>query len=458
MSKKLLNRLKEKIQARFSTDERDLLLAAETMTDTRKPVSVGLGILSASLLALMLWGLLAPLDEGVPAAGTVTVESKRKIVQHLTGGIIKKILVTEAQEVKAGQSLVMLDDANAKANFEAARQEYFTLQAQADRLHAEVIGAGSIVFSTDLQEEAGDPLAVEAMDNQKKLFLTRRAALQGETAILTAVEKDAREYVIGLQAQARGKQEQLNYVQTQLEGSRQLAKEGYLPRIRWYEEERIAADLQASVSELKSTVIRAQNQAVEAKLKVQQRQRDYQKEVDTDFANTRRDALKAAERYRAGKEEYARTIIRAPVEGKVNGLTALTEGSVVAPGGRLMDIVPKDEALILEVHIDPNLIDRVHGGLPVDISLHAFANTPNLVLDGILQSVSADLVSDSNPNIPPYYLGRVRVTAEGTRKLGSRVLQPGMPAQITIKTGERTFLQYMLKPLMLRFANALKEA
>ena len=236
-----------------------------------------------------------------------------------------------------------------------------------------------------------------------------------------------------------------------------MAKEGYLPRNRWFEEERLAADLSASVLELASSVARARSMAIEAGQRRGQRQRDFQKEVETQYSDYRREAMVAAEKYRSAKEDFARSVVRAPVDGFVSGMSALTEGSVIQPAMRLMDIVPKDEALILEVKIDPNVIDRVHVGLPVAINMHGFANDPSLVLDGVLESVSADLIFENNPNIPPHYLGRVRVTPEGLKKLGSRVLQPGMPAQIMINTGERTLVQYLLKPLVMRLSASMKE-
>ncbi len=438
-------------------DEQQLKKAAEGITDTNKPVFVGLILLGACLLAFTIWAFFAPLDEGVPAMGTIAVESKRKVVQHLTGGIIKKVLVKESQEVKTGDPLILLDDTATKANFDASRQQYYALQAQADRLQAELSKSDSITFSPGLLNASDDPLAVENMSIQQQLFLTRRLALQGELAILAAAERGVSEQIRGLEAQARGKKEQLKYVQEQLEGSRELAKEGYLPRNKWFEEERLASELQASSTELQSTVLRAKSNAIEAKQRMAQRQRDFQKEVETQYADYRRESLNAAEKLRATKEEYLRSTVRAPVDGFVNGLSVLTEGSVISPAGRLMDIVPKDEKLILEIKIDPNVIDRVHPGLPVDINLHAFADDPSLVVEGILESVSPDLVFDSNPNFPPHYLGRVRVSPEGLKRLGSRTLQPGMPAQVTIKTGERTLVQYLLKPLLMRLSASMKE-
>lgn len=457
MLSKLIERAKGALPEETPITDDLLTKAGEGITDTRRPVGIGLLILGIGLTVFLLWAFLAPLDEGVPASGTIAVESKRKMVQHLTGGIVRKILVKESQEVKADEPLVLLDDTASKANFDAAREQYYALQAQTDRLHAEAIKADKIAFAQSLLDATDDPVAKQNMQTQQQLFLTRRAALQGELAILDASARSAEEQIHGVEAQARGKKEQLKFVREQLEGSRELAKEGYLPRNRWFEDERLAADLQASTTELQSQVIRATSMAIEAKQKLAQRQRDFQKEVETQYSDYRREAMVAAEKYRAAREDFTRSVIKAPVDGYVSGMGAFTEGSVITPAARLMDIVPKDEALILEVKIDPSIIDRVHVGLPVSINMHAFANDPSLVLEGELESVSPDLIFENNPNLPPHYLGRVRVTQEGLKKLGSRVLQPGMPAQIMIKTGERTLVQYLLKPLVMRVSASMKE-
>ncbi len=459
MLSKMIDRAKSALPVAAPVSEAELKKVSERLTDTRPTTRIGLLLLALVFGAFVVWAFVAPLDEGVPAPGMITVESKRKIVQHLTGGIIKAVLVKEAQEVQAGDPLIQLDDTTSKANFDAAREQYYALQAQADRLRAEALHMDKIAFSPALLEAASDPVAAQNMSGQQQLFATRRAALQGELSILEASARTAAEQTNGIEAQIKGKKAQLKFVLEQLEGSRELAKEGYLPRNRWFDDERLAADLQASVTELQSTAARAASMAAEARARLAQRPRDFQKEVETQFADTRREAMVAGERLRAAREDFARTVIRAPVDGYVNGLSPFSVGSVITSSVRLMDIVPKDEALILEVKIDPSVIDRVHAGLPVDIHLHVFANDPSLVLEGVLESVSADLVTDpsNNPNIPPHYLGRVRVTPEGLKKLGNRVLQPGMPAQIVIKTGERTLVQYLLKPLVMRVSSSMKE-
>ena len=457
----MLQNVIEKVKNATSEDrpvsEASLALAARSLTDSRRPIRLGVYLLVGAVVAFFLWAAFAPLDAGVPAPGVVAVESKRKIVQHLTGGIIKTVHVTEAQFVKAGDPLITLDDTMAKANYDAVRQQYYSLQAQADRLHAEIIQAPKISFSPVLLDAGNDPQAADSMSTQQQLFTTRRQALRGELDILASSERTQQEQIVALEAQLRGKKEQLKFVEEQLAGSRELAREGYLSRKSRFDEERLAVDLNASVLELTSAVARARSMVIEAGQRRVQRQRDYQKEVETHYADIRREAAVAAERFRSAAEDYRRTVVRAPVDGFVNGLSALTVGSVVSPAVRLMDVVPKDETLIMEVKIEPHVIDRVHAGLGVAINLSVFANDPSLVLEGELVSVSPDLVADPNPNVAAHYVGRVKVTPEGIAKLGSRNLQPGMPVQVTIRTGERSMLTYLLKPLTLRLAGAMKE-
>lgn len=458
MLPKLIKRAWHALPADKPIEDAELVLVSEKLEDSRSPLRMGGTFLLIAFVGFLIWAIAAPLDEGVPASGTFSVASQRKTVQHLTGGVVRTIHVKEAQKVKAGDPLLSLDDTQAKANFEASRQQFYSLKAQADRLEAEISDAKTLEFSPELLAAKDDPMAAGYMQTQQQLFLTRRAALQGEISILTQSERSAQQQIKGLEAQLSGKREQLKFVNEQLKGTRELAKEGYLPRNRWFDEERLAADLNASISELQSTVLRAQSMWLEAKQRLAQRQRDFQKEVESQLADVRRDAHTAAARVRITQEDFERTVIRAPVDGSVVGLTIHSIGGVISPGGRLMDVVPTGEELILELSIPSQFIDRVHAGLPADVHLQAFTNDTNLILAGKVDSVSADLMPSSNPNMPPYYLSRVSITPEGMKKLGDRIIQPGMPASVVIITGERTFVQYLLKPLRTRLASALKES
>lgn len=441
-----------------SMNEAELRQATADISNAGRPIRWGAWLLALGFLGFVVWAVTAPLDEGVPAPATVMVDTKRQTVQHLSGGIVREILVREAQKVKAGDVLMRLDDTTAKANYEAARQQYVALRAQEGRLEAERKGAAQIRFHSDLMAVQNDPVAIEHMNLQRQLFNSRRTALQGQQAILEQTLRSTQDALRGLAAQLEGKQAQLKLMSVQLEGTRELAKDGYLPRNRWYDEERLAADLTASVGDLTASIAKTQSSIVELQLRIAQIKREFLRDVETQLADTTRDAQVAGERWRAAREELARTEIRSPADGFVVGLAAHTVGGVVPPGARIMDVVPEGVPLTLEARVEPQLIDRIRSDLPADIRFHAFIDMPNLVIHGRVISVSADLVVDPQPNIPPYYLARVVVTPEGMKDLGKRQLQPGMPAEVVIKTGERTFMMYLIRPLIRRVSSALREA
>ena len=429
--------------------------------DVSKWMRIGIALLVLGMGGFFVWAATAPLDEGVPVSGVITVEAKRKTVQHLTGGIVRKIHVTESQSVKAGEVLIELDDTQARAGFEVVRQTYLALLATEGRLLAEQGGASRITFHPDLSNADNAAQAKNYVSGQRHLFDSRRGALNGEIAILNETAVGQEEYLKGLTAQLASRQLQLTLLQEQLGGMRDLVREGYLPRNAQLEQERTVADLNAIVSDIQANIQRTGKAVSELKLCAVQRRQEYLREVDTQLADARRDVAAQAGRLLAAREDLRRALILAPAEGQVVGLNVFTVGGVIGAAQRLMDIVPVGEALLLEAKVAPHLIDRVHAGLPAAIHFQGFVRQPQLVVEGSVISVSADLLSDAQgagqPGMP-YYLARVRVTPEGMKKLGVHHMQPGMPADVVIKTGERTMLTYLLKPLLQRLAVSLKES
>lgn len=413
--------------------------------DTGRLIRFGLLFLAVGFGGFMLWAIFAPLDEGVPAPGQVVVEGKRKTVQHLAGGLVREILVREAQHVKANDVLIRLDDTVARANHDAALQQMFSMMAMEARLRAEQRLAEAVQFPDSLNRYATThPIAGQHISAQRQVFISRRLAMRGSLDVLA-------ENVAANEALAAGFEEQITLLKPQVSGMRDLAMEGYAPRNRQLELERQLAELQANA-------LRARRNAAEARLRITQTRLDFQREVETQLADVVREQANAVERERATQEELERTVIIAPTDGAVTGLQIHTLGGVVSPGQRLMDIIPMDEGLILEVRVPAHLIDRVHAGLPADINFQAFVNLPNLVIEGRVISVSADVLANDQPNVPPYFLARVEVTPEGLQKLGSHRMQPGMPADVVIKTGSRSLLHYLMKPLIRRVTSSMKEA
>ncbi len=430
--------------------------APQPPSDTGRAARTGLWVLGLGLGGFLLWAAVAPLDEGVPSQGVVAIDTKRKAVQHLSGGIVKQVFVREGDVVQAGQPLISLDDAVAKANYEAVRQRYLGLRAVQGRLLAEQSGAATIVFHSDLQVAAADPLIQQQMKNQEQLIQSRRAALradlqgieesiQGQNALLQAYA--------GMLTSRRGQQASL---EEELRHTRELVKEGYSPRNRQLELERMVADSSLAITELLGNTARTQRTVGEMRQRALARQQEYRKEVETNLADITREVQSDADKFTALKADLDRTEIRAPATGQVVGLAVQTVGAVVQAGQQLMGIVPPNEPLVLEARIAPHLIDKVRPGLHADVRFSAFAHSPQLVVQGELASVSGDLLTDAQSN-QTYYLARVKVTPDGMKTLGERHLQPGMPAEVVIKTGERTMLTYLLGPLLKRVSGSLKE-
>ncbi|MDR2207983.1 MAG: HlyD family type I secretion periplasmic adaptor subunit [Azoarcus sp.] len=422
-------------------------------TDTRAPARLGFRVLAIGFGGFLLWAALAPLDEGVPTSGMVTIDTKRKAVQHLTGGIVSSVHVKEGQIVREGDPLVEIDPASTQANFENVRQRYYTLRAIEARLVAEQSGRETISFHSDLLNDS--PLAADLIANQEGLFAARRMALQAEVQAIEETITGLEGSIVGYQGLMVARRSQLALLEEEIRGVGELVKDGYVPRNNLLALQRTQAETIGAISELQGNIERSRSALAEARLRVIQKKQEFRQEVDRELADVRGQVDAESERFNSIKADLARTVIRAPASGQVVGFVAQTVGGVIGPGQKIMDIVPQDEALLLETHIPPHLIDRVQPELDVDVRFSSFAHSPLLVVPGKVVSVSHDLLFTEQG--APYYLARVTVTEEGMKKLGNRRLQPGMPVEVVVITGERSMLTYLLHPLLKRFASSMKE-
>lgn len=430
---------------------------ASSMADTSRPFRLGVTVLLLGLGGGLLWAAFAPLDEGVPTSGMVAIDTKRKAVQHLQGGIVREVMVKEGSVVREGDVLLSLDDAATRATQVSIRQQYMNLRVAEGRLLAEQRDANRIIFHADVMKAADDPLVKQQIDNQEQLFTARRSALQAElTGISEAILGD-QENLQNMKVSLESRRQQLALMKEGLAGLKELVAEGYAPKSQQLDKEVTIADLGASIAELQGNIQRTQRTINETKQRALQRRQEYHKEVESMLADVRRDVDGAAEKLRAATNDLSRIEIRSPASGQVVGLTTQTVGAVIQAGQKIMDIVPEKEVLLLETHVAPQLIDRVRPGMAVDARFSGFAHSPQLVVAGKVESISGDLITPQNNESAPYYLARIAVTDEGIKQLGDRTLQPGMPVEVVIKTGERTLLTYLLHPLLKRLAASLKE-
>jgi protease secretion system membrane fusion protein len=426
-------------------------------SDTSAVAKTGLWVLGLGFGGFLLWAGFAPLDEGVPTQGVVTLDTKRKTVQHLSGGIVKEVLVQEGQQVKEGQPMLRLDGAVAKANYEAVRQRYLGYRAMQSRLFAEQAGRDVIDFHPDVKVAMNDPLIKQQVSTQQQLIQARRAALAADLQGIEESIQGLKEQLNSYQNILVQRRSQLALLTEELTNTRGMVKEGYAPRNRQLELERMVAESNAAIADLTGNSLRVSRQVAELTQRSMARKQEYRKEIETQLADVTREVQSDAEKYIAVTADLDRMEIKAPANGQVVGLTVQSVGAVLQPGQKLLDVVPENQTLLLEAHIPPHLIDKVNTGLSADIRFNSFAHSPQLVVEGKVMSVSGDLLSDPQQPQFAYYLARVQVTPAGMKTLGSRQMQPGMPAEIVIKTGERSLLTYLLHPLTKRMAASLKE-
>lgn len=431
--------------------------AVQPPGDTGRIARIGLLILGLGFGGFLAWAAYAPLDEGVPTHATISVDTKRKPVQHQQGGRVREVLVREGQQVREGEVLMRLGDATARANHEASRQRYYSLRAAEGRLLAEQAGAAGIRFHPDLgPAAAADAQIQQHLLTQQQLFASRRIALQAAVAALEESIRGQEEQIRNLELMAGSRKTQMELLDRELQGVRNLVAEGYAPANRQMELERNRAELTVSSNELLASQARARSAILEFRQRIEAQRAEYRKEVQSQLAEVQREVQAEVERFKAVAEDLKFTDIKAPASGQVVGLTVHSPGAVVGAGQKLMDIVPGDEALVLEAQVAQHVIDRIRPGLLVDVRFSAFAHSPQLVVEGRLDSLSRDILIDEATRLP-YYLARISITETGRKTLGTRELQPGMGAEVVIKTGERSVLTYLLHPLTKRLAASMKE-
>lgn len=432
------------------------LASIDVDTNPVRYTRLGWIIVLVGVLGFLIWAMLAPLDKGVPMSGSVTVASNRKLVQHQIGGTIDEILVKDGDVVKAGQVLLRMNSVASKSAAEVTRIQLYTAMATEARLAAERDLRKSVVFPPELEKAKADSRVANVMQLQQQLFMTRQSSLQSELGALEENIVGMKSQLHGLQEAMISKKQQLQFLREQLDGMRDLAKDGYVAKNRLLDLERTYAQVNGAISEDLGNIGRVQRQITEVSLRRAQRTQDYQKEVRTQLTDIQRETEALQNRLQAQDFELANVEVKAPVDGTVVNLAVFTKGGVVPGGFKLMELVPGDDPLIVEGNLPVNLVDKVHTGLPVELIFAAFNSNTTPHIPGELTQISADRIVDEKSGMA-FYRVKASVTPEGKKLLKDLKVVPGMPVELFVKTGERTLMNYLLKPVMDRAKTALSE-
>lgn len=422
--------------------------------DWKRPALLGYAVIFMTFFVIGGWSAIAKLDSAVVSAGVVAAKSNRKTVQHLEGGIIQNIYVREGQRVHQGDILFQLDRTQAQATFDLHQNQFAASLAQEARLVAERDGASEVLFPDELEQLRFMPTAARAISDQIKEFQERRISLRGQVSLLKAKITQYQSEIKGIVAEQTATKEQLHWILEELRALRQLLDRNLVQKSRVMALEREKSRLEGAVGRSTADQAKAKNGIEEARLQIRQLRQKFLQEVSAQILDTRQRIADLREKIRVAKDVFDRLVITAPVSGTVQNLRFFTLRGVIKSGEPLLDIVPEDDALIIQAHVSPDDVESLFPGMRAEIRLPAIRTSSLPLIMGKVYSVSRDRLIDERTK-EPYFLAQVVV--EGLPKAIRERLTAGMPAEALFPTGERTVLSYLLRPLQERMLSALRE-
>jgi len=442
-----LGRYKASLLARESTNPLDSI---------RRYTVAGMLVVLVLTCGVGVWASTTEIAGALIAPGTVVVESNVKKVQHPTGGVVGELLVRDGDRVKAGDLLVRLDDTVTKANLAIVTKTLTELYARKARLAAERDRAETIKFPDELIQQADQPDVQQILTAETKLFDLRRSARAGQKSQLQERINQAKEEIVGFTAQKEAKEKEVAFIDNELTGVRELYQKNLVPLTRLSQLEREATRLGGERGQLISGVAQAKGKIAELALQIIQVDQDLSSEVAKEMREVDAKVGEFVERRVSALDQLKRTDIRAPQDGTVFQSTVHTIGGVIPAAEPIMMIVPDADKLTVEAKVNPQDIDKVQFGQSAALRFSAFNMRTTPEIFGTVSQVSADITTDQRTS-QSYYTIRIALPPEQVARLGEVKLVPGMPVEAFVKTGDRTVMSYLMKPLSDQLNRAFRE-
>lgn len=422
----------------------------------RPAVIFAVGAILVAIGFFLVWGGLARLDSAATAVGVIALSGNHKTIQHLEGGVIEQILVKEGDIVEEGQDLVILNNSSAKASVHTTISQLRMSKAIEKRLLAELQGHAEIDFSDPILDQADDEVQM-LIKNQKMLFEYELKTLYSQ---LDAIEQRIVQETLLLQAYVakhKASTSQFAFAQEQSNASEKLYNKELETKTRLLEYRSRVSATQSQQKIDEADIARAKAAIKEAKHNKNYAETDFKQKVAEKYRENHAFVLELEQRLHALQDILARTTIKAPKSGIVTGMQYYTVGGVIAPVGNVMDIVPQDDKLIVEAQVSDRDIESIHAGLEVKMQLEAYKSRLVPRISGRVIYVSADKFSNQSGG--SFYHLKAEINEEALKKINTNInLYPGMPVTLFIVRGERTFLQYLMSPILDSFHKAFKEA
>jgi membrane fusion protein, epimerase transport system len=423
--------------------------------DPRPVWRQGLLVLVLALAATAGWAALAPLSGAIIAPGFVKVDLNRKVVQHLEGGTVRAIRVRDGDRVAQGQELVLLDDVRIDAQLDLLKTQLDAERAKAARLEAERAYAAKPAFPQDIVARQGEAKVAEQLGRETTLFRARRDALETQIAVLRKQIRETTDEIAALGGQLAAEERALALQKEELAANQRLLDQGYVQKTRVLTLQRAVAEYEAKYGEHRAELAKARQRAGELDLRILSMRNAYAQSAADELKEASAKIFDLEERIRPSRDASERQRITAPIAGEVVGLRIFTSGSTIGPRDVLMEIVPDDKRLIVEARIRPEDINHVRAGTGADVRLTAFKQRTTPLVAGSVSYVSGDRMVDPQTGAA-YYTVHVDVPPERLSEASLR-LQAGMPAEVFIRTDERTTFDYLLAPVTSYLRRSMRE-
>jgi HlyD family type I secretion membrane fusion protein len=402
------------------------------------------------------WSVTAPLNGAIVANGIVKVDGNRKSVQHLDGGIVKELRVKEGDQVQVGETLIVLDDTQARAEFEVLSEQFAVLRATEERLRTEFTGGSNLVVPADLDVAKDEAHARSIWDNQVRQFESRRMVLEGQRTIIKEKISQLEHQIVGGEAQVKAFDAQLDSVGEEMKSIAPLVDKGLIARPRYLQLERAGVGLQGQSADALANIARIRQAIAEQKQQAVQLDNDRMADVTKDLRDVQAKLLEVIPRLVNARAVLTRMEIRAPYAGRVVGLTVFSVGGVIQRGEKIMDVVPEKDALVVETQVAVDDISEIRPKMQAEVHLTAYKQRITPIVHGTVLQVSADRLTESRTGTP-YYTALLKLDEAELAAMPNIQLYPGMPATVMVPTKERTAFEYLVGPLVMSFKHGFRQ-
>jgi len=408
-------------------------------------------------VGFIVWALYTPLDSAIVAQGVVKVGSEKKQIQHLEGGMVKSLLVKEGDTVKQGQTLLTLDETFAGADFDILSTQIQELKIREAMLLAQRDNLSSLVFPLHIDQAEPSAWLVQQKKSAEQFFQISQSALTSQLAVLKAKSDQINSKVLGYSREISAKNEQLSFMEEEVDAWQNLLKQKFANKLRYLELQGEISELKSEIEQLETQISSSKNQLQEFSHEQERVNQAYRETAANELVEVQLGIKDLSKRIDSASNILGRIDLKSPVEGKVVGLAVHTIGAVIRPGDTILEIVPEKDELVIGAKVMPIDIDKVHRLMKAKIRISSYKQHEFPEFIGVVDSVSADVFQDLQ-TLESYYTARITIPASSLANLPKDKINPGMPAEVMIITGESTPAQYLIEPLLTAFRSAWRDS